>query len=131
MSLVVWTRKDNLKKPRQQEKSERDHVVALARIWVESFDWFGTPSSIHTGPVCALITISPAGTTVTAESHRVGEDRVGVDGTAREYGCPVFHLVIGAASLDKEASADYIPHVAVLLIIHKHMNGSMPENAIL
>lgn len=100
------------------KESERDHVVAVAGIWVETFDWFGAPGSVHAGPVCTLIAVSPACTTVAAECHRVGEHRVGVDGTAGQYGCVVFHLVVSAASLDKEAWAKYIPHVAVLLTIH-------------
>lgn len=100
------------------EESERDHVVALARVWVDASYWFGTPRSVHAGPVRALVAVSPAGTAVAAESHGVGEDGVGVNGTAGQYGCAVFHLVIGAASLDEEAWADYIPHVAVLLITY-------------
>lgn len=113
----------NLKRLRTTTKeSERDHIVALARVWVETSDWFGAPSAVHAGPVCTLVAVSPAGATVAAESHRVGEDRIGLNGTAGQYGCAVFHLVIGTASLDKEAWPKYIPHVAVLLTIHKHMN---------
>lgn len=82
------------------KQSERDHVIALARVRIDTSNWFGTLSSVHAGSVCALIAVSPAGTTVAAESHRVGVDRVGVEGTARQYGCTVLNLVIGAASLD-------------------------------
>lgn len=81
-------------------KSERDHVAALLRIWIKTSDWFGTSSSVGAGPVSTLITVGPAGTAVAAESHGVGEDRVGVHWTARQYGRAVFHLVIGTASLD-------------------------------
>lgn len=87
------------------QESERDDVVALARVRVDTSDWFGTLSSVHAGPVGALIAVSPAGTTVAAESHRVGEDGVGIDRTAGQNGCAVLHLVIGAASLDEEARA--------------------------
>lgn len=59
---------------------------------------------------------------IQVRAHRVGEDRVGIDGTAGQYDCTVFHLVVGTASLDKKAWAEYLPHVAVLLTIHKHMN---------
>lgn len=97
--------------------SERDLIVALAWIWVETSDWFGTPISIPAGPVCTLVAVGPAGTAVAAESHGVGEDRIGVSGTAGQYGCAVFHLVISAASLDKKAQAEYLRHVAVLLTI--------------
>ena len=81
---------------------------------MEACDWFGTSGSVPAGPVRALIAVSPAGTTVAAESHGVGEDRVGVEGAAGQDGCAVFHLVVGTASLDKEARAEYVPHVAVL-----------------
>lgn len=100
-------------------KSERDHIVALAGEWVEMSDWFGTLSSGHAGPVCTLIAISPAGTAVAAESNRVSEGRIGVNGTAGQYGCAVFHPVICTASLGKETGPKYIPHVAVLFIIHQ------------
>ncbi len=72
----------------------------MAGVRVETSDGFGALGSVTAGPVCALIAVSPAGTAVAAESHRVGEDRVRVDGTAGQYGCAVLHLVIGAASLD-------------------------------
>lgn len=101
-------------------RSEGDQIVALAWIWVETSDWFGTPISVHAGPVRTLVAISPAGATVAAESHRVGEDRIGMSGTAGQYGRAVFHLVIGAASLDKEAWPKYIRHVAVLLTIRRN-----------
>lgn len=67
-----------------------------------------------------LVAVSPAGTTVAAESHRVGEDRIGVSGTAGQYDRTVFHLVIGAASLDEEAWPEYIWHVAVLLTTRRN-----------
>lgn len=63
----------------------------------------------------ALVTVSPAGTTVAAESHGVGDDGVGVDRTAGQYGCAVLHLVIGTTSLDEEAWAQDVPHVTVLV----------------
>lgn len=116
-------RKDSKIKALTTGRSERDHVVALVGIRVETSDWFGTPSSVRAGPVCAFIAVSPAGPTVAAEGHGVGEDRVGVDGTAGQHGCAVFHFVISTASLDKEAGAEYVPHVAVLLTTpHKHIN---------
>lgn len=64
--------------------------------------------------MCTLVAFSPAGTAVAAESHWVSEGRIGLDGTAGQYGCAVFHLVIGTASLDKEAWSEYVLHVAVL-----------------
>lgn len=118
--MVILTEKERDKLITTDE-SERDHVVALARVRVDTSHWFGTPSSVHAGPVCTLIAVSPAGTAVAAESHWVGKDGVSVDRTAGQYGCAVFHIVIGTASLDKEAWAESIPHVAVLLTIHKHM----------
>lgn len=83
--------------------SERDDVVALAGIWINSPDWFGTHSSAHATPLCALIAFCFTCTTVAAKSHGVGEDRAGVDGAARQDGCTVLHLVVGAPSLDEEA----------------------------
>lgn len=85
------------------KESERDDVVALAGVWVNPPDWFGTCSSAHATSLCTLIAFSLACTTVAAESHRVGEDRAGVDGAARQDGCMVLHLVVSAASLDEEA----------------------------
>lgn len=70
-----------------------------------------------------LVAVSPAGATVAAESHRVGEGRIGVDGAAGQYSCAVFHLVVGTASLDQEAWSKYVPHVAVLLTTHKHTSA--------
>lgn len=101
-------------------RSERDHIVTLVRVRVEASDWFGTPGSVHAGPVCTLITVGPAGTTVAAEGNRVGEHRVGVSGTAGQHGRAVFHLVVGAASLDEEAWTEQVPHVAVLLTAQRH-----------
>lgn len=105
------------------EASEWNHVAALLRVRVQTSDWFGAAGAAHAGPVCALIAVGPAGTTVAAESHGVGEDRVGVDGAAGQHGRAVFHLVVGTTSLDEEAWAEYIPQVAVLLTAHKHMSG--------
>lgn len=85
------------------EESEGDHVAAVARVRVQMSDGFGTPGSVHAGPVGTLVAVSPAGTTVAAEGHRIGEGRIGVDGAAGQYGCTIFHFVVGAASLDKEA----------------------------
>lgn len=101
-------------------ESERDHVVSLVRVRVEALDWFGTPGSVHAGPVCTLIAVGPAGTTVAAEGNRVGEHRVGVSRTAGQHGRAVFHLVVGAASLDEEAWTEQVPHVAVLLNTQRH-----------
>lgn len=101
-------------------ESERDHVVSLVRVRVEALDWFGTPGSVHAGPVCTLIAVGPAGTTVAAEGNRVGEHRVGVSRTAGQHGRAVFHLVVGAASLDEEAWTEQVPHVAVLLTTQRH-----------
>lgn len=84
------------------DKSERDHIVALAGDWVEMSDWLGTPSSGHAGPVRTLIVFRLAGNAVAAESNRVSEGRIGVNGTAGQYGCAVFHPVICTASLGKE-----------------------------
>lgn len=97
------------------EKLKRNNVVALAGVWENTSDWFGTLGVVHAAPVCTLIAFSLACTTVAAESHRVGEDRVGAKGTAGQYGCTVLHPVIGTASLKKEACAKGIPHVAVLI----------------
>lgn len=103
-------------------ESEGDHVAALARVGVQMSDWFGTPGSVHAGPVGTLVAVGPAGTTVAAEGHRIGEGRIGVDRAAGQYGCAVFHFVVGAASLDKEAGPKYTPHVAVLLTTNRQMN---------
>lgn len=89
----------------------------MARVRVDTSNWFGTFSSVHTGSVGTFVTVGPAGTTVAAESHRVGEGGVGIDRTAGQYGCAVLHLVIGTTSLDEEAWAQYIPHITVL---HEH-----------
>lgn len=51
---------------------------------------------------------------MTAESHGVGKDRTGVKGTPGQNGCAVLDLIVGAASLDEEAWAENISHVAVL-----------------
>lgn len=101
-------------------ESKRDNIVAVARIWVDTPNRLGTLCSIHAGSVCALISVSSACTAVAAESHRVGEDRVGFNGTARQNSSVVFNLIIGAAPLDKETWAKNIPHVAVLVITYKH-----------
>lgn len=98
-------------------ESERDHVVSLARVRVETSHWFGTASSVRAGPLYALIAVRPAGPTVAAEGHGVGEDGVGVHGAAGQYGRTVFHLVIGTASLDQEACAEWVLQVTVLLNI--------------
>lgn len=55
-----------------------------------------------------------------AEGNRVGEHRVGVSRAAGQHGCAVFHLVVGAASLDEEAWTEQVPHVAVLLTAQRH-----------
>lgn len=82
-------------------ESVGDHVVAPVRVRrVEVLDWFGTAGSVHAGPVCTLVTVSPAGAAVAAEGYRVGEHGVGHSRAARKDGCAVLHLVIGAASLD-------------------------------
>lgn len=88
--------------------------------WVGMSDWFGTPNTIYAGPMCTFIAVSPAGTTVAAESHRVGESGISIDGTAGQYSCAVFYLVIGTTSLDKEAWPNYVPYVAVLFTTNKH-----------
>lgn len=121
-SGVVQSQPADFKRLRMMTKeSEGDHVAALAGVRVQMSDWFGTPGSVHAGPVGTLVAVSPAGTTVAAEGHRIGEGRIGVDGAAGQYGRAVFHFVVRAASLDKEAGPKNIPHVAVLLTTHKHM----------
>lgn len=82
-------------------------------------DRFGTPNTIYAGPMCTFIAVGPAGITVAAESHRVGESRISINGTAGQYSCAVFYLVIGTTSLDKEAWPDYVPYVAVLFTTNK------------
>lgn len=67
-----------------------------------------------------LVAVSLAGATVAAESHWVCEGRIGLNGAAGQYSRAVFHLVIGTASLDKEAWPKYVPHVAVLFTTNKH-----------
>lgn len=86
----------------------------MTRIRIKSSDWFSTPSVIAVGSACALVPVSPAGTTVAAESYWEVIYRVGVDRTARQNDCPILHPVIGTASLDNEAWAENTPHVAIL-----------------
>lgn len=84
---------------------------------------FGAPGSIRAGPVRTLTAVGPAGAAAAAESHGVGEGGVGVDVAAGQQNCAVFHLVVGAASLDHEAWSKYVPHVAVLFTTHKHTHA--------
>lgn len=58
-----------------------------------------------------------------AEGHRVGEDGVRVEGAAGQHGRAVLHLVVGAASLDEQARAEYSLQVAVLLATHTNTGG--------
>lgn len=83
--------------------SETVQVASLLKVWGDTSDWFGTLSSVPVGSVGALIAVSPAGTAVAAEGHRIGEDRVGIKGTTREYGCAVLHFIISTTFLDKVA----------------------------
>lgn len=85
--------------------SEREDVVARARVGVKPPHRFGARRSGRATSVRTLVTLSLAGATVAAESHRVGEDGAGVEGTARQDGRAVLHLLVGAASLDEEAGA--------------------------
>lgn len=64
------------------KESERLHV-ALAWVRIDVSECLGTSGSISTGPVGTLVAVSLASTTVAAESYRVGESRVSVDGAAR------------------------------------------------
>lgn len=116
--VSVWS----FKKPSAREL-EGDHVVALAWKWVQISERFGAPGSIHAGPMHTLVAVSPAGATVTAESHWVCEGRIGIDGAAGQYSCAVLHLVVGTASLDQEAWSKYVPHVAVLFTTHKQTSA--------
>lgn len=98
MQCTVWSKCRD-----QQIKSGGDHVVTPVRVRVEASDWFGTAGSVHAGPVCTLVTVSPAGAAVAAEGYRVGEHGVGCSRAAGKDGRAVLHLVIGAASLDNVA----------------------------
>lgn len=104
-------------------ESERGHEVALCRIRVQTSDWFGAPPSGPAGSVCTFVSVSPAGATLAAESHGVGEDRVGLHGTAGQNSCAVFQFVIGAPSLFQVGWSEFILDDAVLIIKHRQMSS--------
>lgn len=92
---------------------------------VEASHWFSTAHSVHAGPVCTLVTVSPAGAAVAAEGYRVGKHRVGSGRAAGKDDSAVLHFVIGAASLDDVPRTKKILHVAVLLSTQKQNENCM------
>ena len=106
-----------LQRPTKQTgRSVEANVVALARVWVEVSQRLGAPGTVSYGFVGAFIAVRVAGAAVAADSHRVGEEGVGVGRAPWQDSCPVLHLVVHTASLEQESRTRQFLDVAVLKI---------------